>query len=697
LNFDALQVELSETEKNKDLEKQATDNINTASPSVPQGPKRLPQLWPALAEQHGDALALLDPHASPPTQYSFRELASTIELFAFGLDSLGLSHRDTVALFAENSAHWLVADQAIMACGAADAVRGVSSPFEELRHIMQHSQCSGLVVGDAATLEKVLPAFDADAPGSNVLRAQVRFVVLLWGDIPSSAVDRVLAMPCPVLTFDQVLARGDAEKKKDPPELSGKKNSGTVSLCPEASCDDLATLVYTSGTTGKPKGVMLTHQNILYQVSNLETFLRVVPGERTLSLLPPWHIYERTASYHVLSRGATQVYTSIRRFKEDLTAFPPDHLVCVPLVLDTLRTRVLATLKKASTVRRIMAGWLLAAALAYARAKRVVQGLDIRFAVTRRPVIELFKAFVLAAFLAPFNALSQRLVGAKVRAALGVKGCIISGGGSLAAHLDDFFEAIGVPVLNGWGLTETSPVLACRSVRRVDGNIRGTVGRVIPGTELRVVNPLNTDEEVADGRQGVILARGPGVSPGYWRDETATAAAFIGDKEGLIWFNTGDLGWRAPCGVASSRMAGCVVLTGRSKDTIVLSSGENVEPQPIEDAICCSPLIKCAVLIGQAHRSLGALIVPDSDALAEAAEVEKREKLSSAQLRAAVRAAIDSACEGRVRWERVSAFTVLKEPFSVEDGTLTRTMKPRRGMIAEKYAKEIAELETRLR
>ncbi|EFN50517.1 hypothetical protein CHLNCDRAFT_139443, partial [Chlorella variabilis] len=210
---------------------------------------------------------------------------------------------------------------------------------------------------------------------------------------------------------------------------------------PEACAADLATLVYTSGTTGHPKGVMLTHANLLYQAHNLSFFLPVSPGQRTLSLLPPWHIYERACGYYLFSRGAAQVYSNIRKFREDLTAHPPDYFVCVPLVLDTLHGK-------------------------------------------------------------------------------GESG-----------------PSIGLPILNGWGLTETSPVLACRRNLPLE-NVRGSVGQPTPGTQLRLVDPESL-QEVADGQQGLLLARGPGVMAGYYADPGATAKAF---KAGDGWFDTGDLG-----------------------------------------------------------------------------------------------------------------------------------------------------------
>lgn len=629
----------------------------------------LPQLWDDLAAQYGEALAVMDPHRSPVVQYSFAQLADAIAQFASGLQSLGLSKGDKVSLFSENSSRWLIADQAIMKCGAADAVRGTSSSLEELQYIMQHSESGGLVVQDAATLDKLLPAL-----GSSKQACPMRFVVVLWGS-PSAAA--AAALGSHLLTFDAVMARG----------------AGQAFSPPEACAADLATLVYTSGTTGHPKGVMLTHANLLYQAHNLSFFLPVSPGQRTLSLLPPWHIYERACGYYLFSRGAAQVYSNIRKFREDLTAHPPDYFVCVPLVLDTLHGKVMATLKKSSAVRRALALGLLAAAAAYVRARRVVEGLDLQYAVQARPASALALAWLKMRLLAPLHWLCQRLVAAKVRTALGIRGCVVSGGGSLAPHLDDFYESIGLPILNGWGLTETSPVLACRRNLPLE-NVRGSVGQPTPGTQLRLVDPESL-QEVADGQQGLLLARGPGVMAGYYADPGATAKAF---KAGDGWFDTGDLGWRAPQGVAGSRMAGSIVLTGRAKDTIVLTSGENVEPQPIEDALCCSPFIKFAVLVGHGHRALGALVVPDAEALDELAAARGQDgPLSPEAVRELVGGQVRALLADRIRWEHVNEFEVLEEPFSVEDGTLTRTMKPRRAAIMQKYAKEVARLESHLR
>jgi len=717
----------------------------------------LPALWPELAERYGNALALLDPHASPATQYTFAELSNAISTFARGLSSLGLTSGDHCSLFSENSSRWLITDQAIQSCGAVDAVRGVSSTVEELSYIMQHSESSALFVQDVETLKKLAPVLST-AP----LSSAIRLIVVLWG---GEGEENQVEVPMPVYTFNQVLERGmqsnQRQRNSNQTETSVAAADKKFPLPPSLTGSSLATLVYTSGTTGSPKGVQLTHSNILYQVKQFPAFLNIQPGSKTLSILPPWHIYERTVSYHILSRGSCQVYSAIRHFKDDLGVYSPDHLVCVPLVLDTLRSRVLATLKKASFIRKTLALSLLSAAIAYTRAQRIVHGVAVEYAMRAPPAMVLFKAWILSILLKPSNWLAQKLVTSKIKTALGVRKCVVSGGGSLAPHLDDFFEAVGIPVLNGYGLTETSPVLACRAMNlqnyqnfatapapapstpaandnpNLNGsNVRGSVGRLIPETEIKIVNPENLLESYPDGTQGLILVRGPGVTEGYYNNESATAAAF---SAGDGWFDTGDLGCIVPgsdsqfssgnkntnSGNGSSRageendntaksgrnrMGGCLVLTGRAKDTIVLSSGENVEPQPIEDAICASPYIKFAAVIGQGHRSLGVLLVPDTDALAERAKSYSSASSSNSNLNSTevtglpsteidkiMKEAITTACATKVRWERVSAFKVLEKPFSVEDGTLTKTMKPRRAVINEVYKDEIAALEAKLR
>uniref|UniRef100_A0A383VM20 AMP-dependent synthetase/ligase domain-containing protein n=1 Tax=Tetradesmus obliquus TaxID=3088 RepID=A0A383VM20_TETOB len=390
-------------------------------------------------------------------------------------------------------------------------------------------------------------------------------------------------------------------------------------------------------------------------------------------------------------RGACEVFSSLRTFRDDLAAYPPDHFVCVPLVLDSLHSKVMAKLKSEATgAKGAIVAALLAASAAHVAARRTVTRLDLTYARASPPAAVRLAALVMMAVTTPLYALAQKLVFSKVRAALGVRKTIVSGGGSLPPHLDSWYEALGLPVLNGWGLSETSPVLACR---RLVANVRGSVGLPVPGTRLLVVDPTS-HKPLPDGQQGLILAAGPGVMAGYYNDAAATRKAFIDG-----WFDTGDLGWRAPSGVAGSNMAGHIVLSGRAKDTIVLLSGKNVEPAPIEAALERSSLIKHALLLGQDRRELGALVFPDEEALAAAGglnNIDGNDEKLQAQLAREV-AKYNSTRPDYRPEDHIGHIQVIRAPLSVESGTLTRTMKPRRPAIMELYAPQVQQLLGRLR
>lgn len=569
-------------------------------------------------------------------------------------------------------------DQALMMNGAANAVRGSSASTGELLSILVHSGSSVLIVQDTDLLERLAPELSSH---------RLKCVVVMWGE-PAASVRETLGSVT-VYSFDEVFELGlpsTAEFKAARPWEKVDRGS-------------LATLVYTSGTTGAPKAAALTHANILYQVENFEYYINVLPGNTVLSLLPAWHIYERAVSYHVLSRGARQIYSIIPRFKNDLGAFKPNFFVCVPLVLDTLHTRVMATLGKLPPLKKAIVNMLLGASRAHVHARRLLNGVSVLWAFQRPPVRVYLQAVVTFVFTALLFKLAGKIVFAKIRKEIGVQTAIVSGGGSLTPQLDDFFEMLDLPVLNGWGLTETSPVLACR---RSDDesdparNVRGTVGHTMPGTTLRLVDPNDAAQEVPAGEQGLVLAKGPGVMTGYYRDEEATAGAFVDG-----FYITGDLGRVIPPG---NLMSGQLMLTGRAKDTIVLTGGENVSPQPIEDALCGSPLIKHAMLLGQDKRTLGCLISLDTDAfnahMQERGDERTLPELSKSELRNALlveaRRLNDARPDKKV-WEVITEVVVVREPFSVENGSLTRTMKLRRPVVAELYAKDIEAVMSRLR
>lgn len=637
----------------------------------------VPDLWRSLAicPETANLIALDDPHRSPPTRLTYRQARDDASNLSRCLASHAIRPGHRVGLFAESSARWVVADAAILAVGAADAVRGARAPPEELAYIAEHSACVALVVEDAETLKTVVQTV-----GENV-RQSLRVIIVLHGVCKGAATHA----PCPVLEYEDAVARGAALREERDDDAADAEPRDARRSEPS----DLATVVYTSGTTGRPKGVLLTHDNLISQVRALGGVSAPSPGNTALSMLPPWHAYERAATYYFLSRGVTIRYTNVVKLRDDLAVTRPDYLATVPLVLSTLRDRVLGALRSLPRVKSAVALFLLAAATTRARRLRVARGVDVRHAKKPPNAFDALLARVLVVLTWPLVFFARLAVFPKIREALGVGRGVVSGGGPLPGHVDDFYEAVGVEVSNGWGLTESSPVITARplevDVGDTRANVRGSVGFPIPGVEVAVVHP-ETRRPMPDGEVGVLLARSPGVCAGYLDDPRATIAAI--DKSG--WLDTGDLGWIAPANVRGSKMAGAVVLVGRAKDTVVLSSGENVEPAPLEDYAALSPLVRQVMIVGNGERCLGALVVPDAEA-ARAAGLAVGEELRRVVAEDVARRLAErpgARAEEKIRASRVAVLPT-DQIWDVESGCMTRTFKLRRGVVAKRHAWEI--------
>jgi long-chain acyl-CoA synthetase len=613
----------------------------------------LEQLWPELARLHGDGMALEAPHATEPETLSYRQLQQGIEQVAAAFASLGVGAGDVVALFAENGPRWLLSDQGLMRAGAADAVRGSAAPLEELRYILQDSGAVGLVVESAALLERL--ALDAE------LAAPLRFVVVLEGDAGSATG----VSPC--LGWEELRRRG-AEALA----------AGRPAPQPPADPQRLATILYTSGTTGQPKGVPLSHANLLHQLRHFGVAVAPQPGDRVVSVLPIWHSYERSAEYFLLSCGCRQSYTTLKQLRADLQRVRPHYLISVPRLWEALLSGFESALAEMPASRQRLLGAALANSRAYAAARR--QALDLT--LSPEPAAARLRATGQAVLRWPLHALAGKLFWPKVRQQLvgGALRAAISGGGALALHVDGFFEAIGIDLLVGYGLTETSPVLTCR---RPWSNRRGSAGQPLPGTAIRIVDS-ESRQTLAIGERGLVLARGPQVMAGYWRKPEASAKVL--DAEG--WFDTGDLGLLLDDGT--------LLLTGRAKDTIVLSSGENIEPAPLEEALLASDWIEQVMLVGQDRKQLGALIVSRPEPLAAVAQAAglggavNLEAADPALLRALTRDCnrLLAARPGARPDERLAGVTLV-EPFTLENGLLTQTLKQRRDRIANRDAAAI--------
>lgn len=611
----------------------------------------LPEIWTLAARKFGNIVALHNPHSKPEVKITYSQLSGQIQQFAAGLQTLGINinnsdtlpYGERVSLIADNSPRWFIADQGIMTAGAVNAVRSAQAEREELLYIISHSGSTALVIEDLKTLNKL---------GESLNELPIKLVVLLSDEVPPTERN------FPVVNFSQLLDIG----------------SNNTLIATKQSSESLATLIYTSGTTGKPKGVMLSHKNLLHQVKSLGVVVQPEKGDIVLSILPTWHSYERSGEYFLLSQGCTQIYTNLRSVKGDLKKFKPNYMIAVPRLWESIYEGVQKQFREQPAKKQSLVKFLLETSQKYIEARRICQGLSLNH--IHASFIERSQAKITELGLLLFHALGEKLVYAKVREATGgnIKH-VISGGGALPAYIDNFFEIVGVEILQGYGLTETSPVT---NARRPWRNLRGSSGQPIPGTEVKIVNP-ETRQPLPVGERGLVLLKGPQIMQGYYQNPEATTKAI--DTEG--WFDSGDLGWVTP--------ENDLVLTGRAKDTIVLTNGENIEPQPIEDACLRSPYIDQIMLVGQDQRSIGALIVPNLEALEKWAETQNNSQkidLESKIVQDLFRQELNREVQNRPSYradDRVGPFKLIEEQFSIENGLMTQTLKIRRHVVMSRY------------
>lgn len=624
--------------------------------SDPIRPRNIADLFRLAAARYGDAPAFCSRNRDGSfTPTSYRGLYERGLNLATGLIDLGVEQREHVGLLADNRLEWILCDCAVQICGGADVPRGTDITPEEIRYILEHADVRVSFVENAATLGK--------------LRASgvtgIRKVIVMDPSFESDG---------DALTLTEVESRGR--------ELRANGDRRAEERMERIEPSDRFTLIYTSGTTGTPKGVQLTHANMVSQIENLPLELR--HGDRALSILPIWHSYERVFEMLAISRGLVTYYTSLRHIGEDLKTVKPTIMCSAPRLWESLYQKIFANVDKGSAVKQALFTLAYTSAVRVHRAKRFFMGQQLD--TTGRTLPESLALLAghcvnLLVFTVPFRLLDG-VVLKKLRAVVGgeFRGTI-SGGGALQPHVDEFFNFIGIPVLEGYGLTETCPVLAVRTFKNL---VIGTVGPLFPGTEVRIAD-LNTGEILypnpskkgqGRGLRGEIQVRGPQVMVGYYKDPEGTARVM---KDG--WFCTGDIGMVT--------FNDCLKILGRCKDTIVLLSGENVEPLPIENKLTHSELIDQCMVVGQDRKYLAALIVPNVDAfkvMGIAPDSEEARKRLEAEVRRLV-----SDETGFKPFERLGAVRILPKPFEVGD-ELTATLKLRRHVITEKYSALIDEM-----
>ena len=630
--------------------------------TVPQMVKEIALQYPEVAAQYGK-----DSEGNfQPTTY--RELMDYTHHFGGGLLSLGTVRGDHVGLLADNRTEWLQADMGIMAIGAVDVPRGCDATERELRFIFSLTECKTIVIENEAQIKKVL-GFKDDLP------QLVRFISL--DDVSEETRIHSKEAGVEVLHFGDVLKIGAAYCQQNPGKVEAELDAG--------NSDDLACLIFTSGTTGEPKGVMLTHGNFLAQLEDLKERIYLYPGERALSVLPVWHTFERLCEYVILCQAAAICYSKPigSVLLPDFQKINPQMLPAVPRVFEAVYEGVYRTMRKTGGVVYALFRFFVAVAKLHSRIHRHLFRQTARFK-NDQLLLSWIVLVIPWLLLYPLKALGGVIVFKKIRAKLGTsfRGGI-SGGGALPPQIDEFFWAIGVNLVEGYGLTETAPVISVRPFR---APVFGTIGRPLKDVQVRIV-----DEEGAilpKCQKGTVQVKGPTVMRGYYKREDLTAKAI--DKEG--WFDTGDIGLFT--------LGGELVLKGRIKDTIVLRGGENVEPLTIEMQLNNSRYIAQSMVVGQDQRFLGAIIVPSEEEIIGYAQEQhiSYEDYSSLLKTQEIKKLIDteiqtaiSAKNGFRLFEKVSRFFMLDKPFVVGE-TLSAKQEIMRHRISELYAKEIADL-----
>jgi long-chain acyl-CoA synthetase len=563
-------------------------------------------------------VALRSKRAGRWADISYRDMAERVQDLSIGLQELGVRRGDRVAILSENRPEWAIADYACLAARCTDVPIYPTLPARQAEYILRDSGAVAVLVSSAAQLEKV---------------ARVRERLPALAHI--IAVDDS-ATGAGVLRFEQVLERGRAARERHPDWRAAAL---------EAVEDDLATLIYTSGTTGDPKGVMLSHGNIASNVTTSVALFSFTAEDECLSFLPLSHIFERMFGHYCMFHAGVVINyaESVDTVPADMQEIRPHLMASVPRLYEKIYARVLDSVRTSSPLRKRIFAWSREVGERWAEAT-----------IAGRPVPPALKLQ---------RALADRLAFAKLRARTGGRiRFFISGGAPLSPDIARFFYAAGLPILEGYGLTETSPVIA---VNTFQNHRLGTVGKAIPDVEIRIAP------------DGEIVTRGPNVMCGYFNKPQATAEAI--DEEG--WFHTGDIGVIDADGYLS--------ITDRKKDLIVTAGGKNIAPQPIEILARTSKFVSSAVMIGDRRPFPIMLVVPNSAqvkgwvAHKGLPDGDLEQLLVHPDVRQKIEREVRMTLRDLAQFEMPKKLLILPKDFTVEAGELTPTLKVRRRIVEE--------------
>jgi len=575
-------------------------------------------------EQHGEKPALLVKREKQYRPITYTELGRRVYALARALHELGVRKGDRVAILAENCPEWAITDWATLCLGAITVPIYPTLTAPQVGEILSDSEPKVLVVSDKKQLHKAREAVE----GTGLNPQMICIASGGTGETP---------------TFEQMLNQPGALTESE-----------LRALVETSQPDDIITFIYTSGTTGEPKGAMLTHRNF---ISNIEAVLELIdwrPDDVFLSFLPLSHVFERTCGHFLpIYAGLTIAYAeSLFTLANDMLEVKPTLMLGVPRFYASVMDRILASVRQMPPLRQKLFYRTLEVGKVYSRCLR--EGRPVPLGIRLQ------------------HAILDKLVASKIRERIGGRlRYFVSGGAALPKEVAEFFHAFGILILEGYGLTETSPVLTGNPP---NAPRFGSVGKPIPGVEIKIAE------------DGEILARGPNIMLGYYKKPEATAAAI--DPDG--WFHTGDVG--------HIDADGYLYITDRKKDIIVLANGKNVAPQPIENMLKQSDLIQEAVVYGDGMSAPVALIVPNIDALRAFAKQQGIEAtdddalLNHDAVQKRFRQELERVNRELADFQRLKGFRLISKPFSIETGELTPTLKVKRRVVAEKYAHLLQEM-----
>lgn len=597
-------------------------------------------------------------------QKTYREIDFITSEIGVGLIFLGVEKGSHVALIADVSSYWTICNIALQRIGAVDIPRASDTPSDELGYILKHSGAEFVIVDNEEQIKKI---------NQSKHKTKIKKYILLKGTPKKKDND--------IITLNDIIQIGKNHRNE-----KSKIFQTWMKYNQKINPKDVSAILYTSGTSGIPKGVVLTQANLSSQINYLHPKVRPQKKKEGLVILPPWHIMGRMMEYFFLEAGCTLNYTDIKNLGQDLKEVKPHYIPAVPRIWEGVYNKIWFNLK--SNKKDNLFSSFFKMSLALLRQKKIIGGWE-NFSSQKNPlsINILFRkgaaAFKILLLWIP-HIFADFLIYNKIRKATGGRMIFsVSGGSKLPLKVEEFFNAIGLPVIEGYGLTETGIV----TTSILNETSLNTAGRVYPKTKIKILDSHGQDVTEVPGAKGTLYVKGPSVMQGYFKDSKTTSERF---KNG--WFNTEDLVFQ------TSQKE--IVIIGRSSDTIVLKSGENVEPSPIEDALRQNSMIDNVVVIGHNQKNLGALIVPSSEYLKTLASqigiqgdsISEwiKDTFVINQYRKLLKNVISTE-NGFKNYERVTVFALLDKPFEVGK-EMNNALKVKRHVVEELYKNKIKDM-----